>query len=57
MGSATDRFIAYALDFEQTYDDDDWSRLEHHFAPDAVYEVRNTAFGCRLEEGRRSCAV
>ena len=49
MGSATDRFIAYALDFEQTYDDDDWSRLEHHFAPDAVYEVRNTAFGCRIE--------
>jgi hypothetical protein len=37
------------MDFEKTYDDDDWSRLEHHFAPDAVYEVRNTAFACRLE--------
>jgi hypothetical protein len=49
MGRPTDRFLAYAQDFEQTYDDDDWTRLERHFAPDAVYEVRNTAFGCRLE--------
>jgi hypothetical protein len=44
----TERFLAYAQDFEQTYDDDDWSRLERHFAPDAVYEVRNTAVACRL---------
>jgi hypothetical protein len=42
-------FLAYAQDFETTYDDDDWSRLERHFAPDAVYEVRNIAFACRLE--------
>jgi hypothetical protein len=45
----TESFLGYALDFEQTYDDDDWTRLERHFAPDAVYEVRNTAFACRLE--------
>jgi len=43
-----ENFLAYAQDFEQTYDDDDWSRVERHFAPDAVYEVRNTAFACRL---------
>lgn len=42
-------FLEYAEDFEKTYDDDDWSRLERYFAPDAVYEVRNTAFACRLE--------
>ena len=48
MGSL-ERFFEYALDFEKTYDDDDWSRLERYFAPDAVYEVRNTAFGCRIE--------
>ena len=26
------RFAAYAADFEKTYDDDDWSRLEGYFA-------------------------
>ena len=44
-----ERFFAYAEAFEKTYDDDDWTRLERYFAPDAVYEVRNTAFGCRIE--------
>jgi hypothetical protein len=44
----TARFARYAQDFEATYDDDDWSRLERHFAPDAVYEVRNVRFACRL---------
>ena len=34
-----DRFLAYAQDFEKTYVDDDWSRLERYFAPDATYEV------------------
>lgn len=41
--------FAYATAFEQTYDDDDWSRVESFFAPDAVYEVRNSALACRLE--------
>ena len=47
MGT-TDTFLAYAQDFEKTYVDDDWTRLERHFAPDAVYEVRNVPFACRL---------
>jgi hypothetical protein len=47
MGT-TDTFLGYAQDFEKTYADDDWSRLERYFAPDAVYEVRNVPFGCRL---------
>jgi hypothetical protein len=45
----TIRFIEYAQAFEQTFDDDDWARLERYFAPDAVYEVRNTSFACRIE--------
>jgi hypothetical protein len=43
------RFFEYAQDFEKTFDDDDWSRLECYFAPDAVYEVRNAPFACRIE--------
>jgi hypothetical protein len=45
----TARFVQYAQDFEETFDDDDWSRLERFFAPDATYEVRNVPFACRLE--------
>ena len=51
MGSL-EKFLEYAQDFEKTYDDDDWSRLERYFAPDAVYEVRNTAFSCHIEGPR-----
>ncbi|MGH7896970.1 MAG: nuclear transport factor 2 family protein [Candidatus Binatia bacterium] len=43
------RFFEYAQDFELAFDDDDWSRLARHFAADAVYEVRNTSFACRIE--------
>jgi hypothetical protein len=38
-------FYGYAVAFEQTYVDDDWSRLEPFFADDAVYEVRGGALG------------
>ncbi len=44
-----ERFIAYAMDFEKTYADDDWSRLEEYFEQDAVYEVLNTPFACKVE--------
>jgi len=44
------RFIEYAADFEKTYADDDWSRLEPYFAEEAVYVVTGSpAFACRLE--------
>lgn len=49
MGPTTTRFFAYAQDFEQTFADDDWSRLAQYFEPDAVYEVRNVPFACRIE--------
>ena len=35
----TERFLAYAAAFEQTYADDDWSRIEPFFTEDAVYTV------------------
>jgi hypothetical protein len=45
------RFFAYAIAFEETYKDDDWSRLAPFFAEDATYEVRNAPFAC-LVRGR-----
>ena len=34
-----ERFLAQGRDFERTFLDDDWSRMEQHFAADAVYET------------------
>lgn len=34
-----ERFNAYAADFERTFLDDDWSRLEQYFTDDAVYST------------------
>jgi hypothetical protein len=34
-----DRYTAYAADFELTFVDDDWSRLEQYFTEDAVYST------------------
>lgn len=43
------RFLAYYKAFEETYVDDDWSRLEPLFAPDAVYRVTGAgSFDCVL---------
>ena len=36
--SIKDRYLAYAAAFEESYEDDDWSRLAQYFTPDAVYE-------------------
>jgi hypothetical protein len=45
-----ERFFAYAQDFERTYLDDDWTRLEKYFAADAVYRVEGAgSFDCVLE--------
>jgi hypothetical protein len=41
-----ERFLAWAAAFEETYRDDDWSRLEPFLAPDVVYEVVGTPFAC-----------
>jgi len=37
------RFVSYADDFERSYADGDWLRLEAYFASDAVYECREPA--------------
>ena len=34
------RFARYAEAFEETYDDDDWSRLKEYFTDDVVYEAK-----------------
>ncbi len=36
--SIEDRYQAYAQAFEESYQDDDWSRIEEFFTEDAVYE-------------------
>lgn len=41
-------FLSYAAEFEKSYADDDWSRLERFFADDAVYRVESNRFGCEL---------
>lgn len=48
MDPATKVFMDYAAAFEQTYADDDWSRLTPFFAEDATYEVRGGPLACRL---------
>jgi len=43
------RFAAYAADFEKTYQDDDWKRLEGYFAEDVVYAVKgDVPFACEV---------
>jgi glutathione S-transferase len=41
-------FAEFAADFEKTFADDDWSRLERHFHEDASYRVENSPFACEL---------
>ncbi len=36
--SIQDRYRAYADAFEESYEDDDWSRIEQYFTEGAVYE-------------------
>jgi hypothetical protein len=43
------QFMAYAAAFEQTFADNDWTRLERYFTEDAVYQVSGHArFACEL---------
>ena len=41
-------FLEYAQAFEQTYVDDDWSRLDRFFTPDATYTVSGAGADCHL---------
>jgi len=48
--TAEECVMTYAAAFEQTYRDDDWSRLERFFAEDARYEVRGGPMACTIED-------
>ena len=41
-------FMDYAAAFEETYVDDDWSRLTPFFHEDARYEVRGGPMACQI---------
>jgi hypothetical protein len=41
-------FMDYAAAFEETYVDDDWSRLAPFFHEDARYEVRGGPMACEI---------
>jgi predicted Rdx family selenoprotein len=41
--------MRYAAAFEETYRDDDWSRLAPYFAEDATYEVVGGPLACKIE--------
>jgi ketosteroid isomerase-like protein len=47
-------FLRYAQAFEQTYADDDWSRLDEFLAPDVVYRVLGTDGWDCVVEGRQA---
>ncbi len=49
MSDAMKVVMAYATDFEQTYEDDDWSRLAQSCAEDATYEVVGGPMACHIE--------
>ena len=51
-----DRYLEYADAFEESYEDDDWSRIEEYFTENAVYEGEPLARGraavlARLKNG------
>jgi len=43
--SIASRYQAYADAFEESYEDDDWTRIEPYFTEDAVYEGEPEARG------------
>ena len=48
MEQAMKVFMDYAAAFEQTYADDDWSRLAQYFSEDACYEVLGGPLACKI---------
>ncbi|MEH6569804.1 MAG: nuclear transport factor 2 family protein [Halioglobus sp.] len=48
MEQATKVFMDYAAAFEESYIDDDWSRLAQYFSEDASYEVRGGPLACQI---------
>ena len=48
MEQALQVFMDYAAAFEETYIDDDWTRLLQYFPEDASYEVRGGPMACQI---------
>lgn len=48
MKTALEVLLEYATAFEETYADDDWSRLTAYFADDAVYDVIGGPLACTI---------
>ena len=48
MEQAMQVFMDYAAAFEQTFVDDDWSRLAQYFAEDAAYVVDGGPLACEI---------
>jgi hypothetical protein len=48
MAQAVQVFMDYAAAFEQTYADDNWSRLAPFFHEDTRYEVRGGPLACEI---------
>lgn len=48
MEQALQVFMDYAAAFEETYTDDDWSRLAPFFPEDATYEVQGGPLACKI---------
>jgi hypothetical protein len=48
MEQALQVFMDYAAAFEETYVDDDWSRLAPFFTEGATYEVRGGPLACKI---------
>jgi hypothetical protein len=55
--SILDRYLAYADAFEESYVDDDWSRIEPFFTPGAIYEGEPTARGREAVLAKLKAAV
>src|SRR5690349_16744832 len=50
MADTMKRFLAYYTAFEETYLDDDWSRLEPLFDPAAVYRIKGSGtYDCEMK--------
>jgi len=48
------KFQRYADDFEKAFESEDWSVVEPHFEPDAVYEIIGEAPLGGLHEGKEA---
>ncbi len=56
MDQAIQVFMNCAAAFEETYVDDDWSRLKPFFTENATYEVRGGPLTCAIE-GREAILI